>query len=80
MIVEIKVRLKKIHKSWETFYPDLKVGTELLLQHDNEGKNHLVITPSGVKLDPNEMCKAFSNSCAYSDIFEKVNDEICLKD
>lgn len=60
----MKVRVKKVHKAYEKLF---KIGDELEL------KNGDVVSPvDNKKYSAKEMCKAFSNRCSLSDIFEKI--------
>ncbi len=63
----MKVRLIKVHPNWNTLYPEtFKVGDVHTLE------NTTLITKSGLRFCAKELCKSFSNTCVFADIFEKI--------
>lgn len=63
----MKVRIVKVHPNWNTVHPDeFNVGDVVELE------KNIVTTQSGKQFNADDLTKAFSNRCSYSDIFEKV--------
>lgn len=63
----MKVKLKKVHPSWNYAYPgEFTIGDELELV------NSIIITKTGRKFHGNTLTKSFSNKCSFSEIFEKI--------
>ena len=68
----IRVRIKKVHPSWNTLYTnEFVVGDEADLEFKIEGAASL-ITKNGNRFNPMDLTRSYSNICSFADIFEKI--------
>ena len=63
----MKVRIKKIHSSWN-FLHDNEFNVGDIVELDG----NTVTTKTGKKFNATDLTKCFSNHCSYPDIFEKI--------
>jgi len=63
----IKVKIKKVHPTWNHLYDnEFTIGDELDLD------NGIITAKSGRKYNATDLCRSYSNRCSYPDIFTKV--------
>jgi hypothetical protein len=62
----MKIKFTKVHEAWNTLRQDnpIKVGDIAELD------GHIITLEDKSQLDADELCKSYSNSCSYSDIFD----------
>lgn len=65
--MEFKVRIKKIHNSWNEIYKnEFSVGDEVMV------RNGILESKNGRFFNISDLAKPFSNRGLYDDLFEKI--------